>query len=104
MIKVTVLYPNEQGKKFDMDYWITKHVPMVGGLLEPMGMVKAELDKGVSGTDPNAPPPYIAVAHLYFNTVEEVHEAFKAHGGQIMGDIKNYTDITPQFQISELLT
>ncbi len=29
MIKVTVLYPNEEGKKFDLDYYLNKHLPMV---------------------------------------------------------------------------
>jgi len=29
MIKVSVLYPNEKGKKFDMDYYGTKHLPLV---------------------------------------------------------------------------
>ena len=56
-----------------------------------------------SGTDPNDPPQFIAVAHLYFNTVDEVHAAFMAHAGAIMGDISNYTEIKPQFQISETL-
>ncbi len=104
MIKVTVLYPNEPGKKFDFDYFVNTHVPMVHRLLGPIGMVKAEFEKGVSGPDPNAPPDFIAVGNLYFNTTDEVHEGFKTHGGEIMGDIKNFSDIKPQFQISELLT
>jgi uncharacterized protein (TIGR02118 family) len=43
------------------------------------------------------------VGSLYFDTVEHVHEAFKTHGREIMGDIKNYTDIQPQFLISEVV-
>ncbi len=104
MIKVSVLYPNEQDKKFDFDYFVNTHVPMVHRLLEPVGMIKAEFEKGVSDSDPNAPPGFIAVGNLYFNAVDEVHDGFKTHGREIMGDIKNYTDIQPQVQISELLT
>lgn len=103
MIKVTVMYPNETGKKFDVDYYANSHVPMVVGLLGPGGLVRGEIEKGVSGTDPNEPPMYVVVGHLYFNTLEEVHTAFTTHGRQIMGDIPNYTDIQPQFQISELI-
>ncbi len=33
MIKVSVLYPNGDGKKFDMDYYSTKHVALLGALL-----------------------------------------------------------------------
>ncbi len=103
MIKVTVMYPNEADKKFDFDYYANNHIPMVAGLLTAAGMVRGEIEKGISGTDPNSPPLYVALGHLYFNTVEEVHAAFMTHGGAIMGDIKNYTDITPVFQISETI-
>lgn len=103
MIKVTVLYPNEQGKKFDFDYYAGTHVPMVVRLLTPMGLIKGEIDKGVSSADPNAPAPFVCVGHLHFNTTDEVHEAFKTHGHDIMADIKNYTEIQPTFQISEVV-
>jgi hypothetical protein len=29
MIKVTVMYPNGSGAKFDMNYYVGKHLPMV---------------------------------------------------------------------------
>jgi uncharacterized protein (TIGR02118 family) len=103
MIKVTVMYPNEEGKKFDMDYYVNKHIPMVADLLTPGGMIRVELEKGISGTDPNSPPMYVAVGNLYFNTIDEVHAAFSTHGGAIMGDIPNYTDISPQFLIGEVI-
>ena len=103
MIKVTILYPNEEGKKFDHGYWTTTHLALVQELFGPMGLVKGEMEKGISGTDPNSPAPYIAVNHLYFNTTEEVHAAFMAHAGAIMGDMANYTEIKPQFHISETL-
>ena len=103
MIKVSVLYPNEEGKKFDHGYWTTTHLNLVQSLLGPMGLVNGEMEKGVSGTDPNAPAPFVAVGHLYFNTVEEVHAACTTHAGAIMGDLPNYTDIKPTFQISETL-
>ena len=63
MIKVTVLYPNEDGKKFDHSYWSSTHLNLIQSLLGPMGLVNTEMEKGVSGTDPNSPPPFIAVAH-----------------------------------------
>ena len=102
MIRVTVSYPNEQGKKFDWDYFNNTHGPLVQQHLGPLGLVRAEVDKGISASDPSAPPPFVAVVHLIFNTVEEVHEAFKAAGRPVMGDIPNYTDIQPTVQISEI--
>jgi len=34
MIKVSVFYPNTEGKKFDMAYYCNKHIPMVQQKLE----------------------------------------------------------------------
>jgi len=104
MIKVTVLYPNEEGKKFDHAYFSTTHLALVQKLLTPMGLTKFETEKGVSSADPNEPAPFIAVGQLSFDTTDEVHEGFKAHGREIMGDIANYTDIKPTFQISETIS
>ncbi len=103
MIKVSVLYANEEGKKFDMDYYSGKHMPLVQSRLDSMGLLRIEVERGISSADPNAPAPVVAIGVLYFNTVEEVHEGFKTHGREIMGDIPNYTDIAPQFQISEIV-
>jgi uncharacterized protein (TIGR02118 family) len=103
MIKVSVLYPNEDGKKFDHGYFTTTHLDLVQNLLTPAGLVKAEMEKGVSGADPSSPAPFVALVHLHFNSVDEVHAGFTTHGGAIMGDIANYTDIKPQIQISESL-
>ena len=101
MIRVTVSYPNEQGKKFDWDYFTNTHLPLAHEHLDPLGLVKLEVDKGISGPDPSAPPSFTAVVHMIFNTVDEVHEAFKAAGRPVMGDAPNYTDIQPTIQISE---
>ena len=103
MIKVTVLYPNQPGKKFDLDYYLNKHIPMAQQRLKPYGLVRGEIEKGISAADPKVPAPFLVLAHLYFNTVEGVHEGFKTHGRELLGDVKNYTDIQPQFQISEML-
>ena len=103
MIKVTVLYPSEEGKKFDHAYYSSTHLALVQKLFGPMGLVNCEMEKGVSGTDPNAPAPFVAIGHLHFNTIDEVHSAFTAHAGELMGDIPNFTDIEPTIQISEAL-
>ncbi len=104
MIKVSVYYPNESGKKFDMDYYVKSHIPMVHRLLDSGGLTRSEVEKGISDTDPNAAPRFVAVNTLYFEAVEQVHAAFTTHGQEIMGDVPNYTDIQPQFLISEVLS
>ena len=103
MIKVSFLYANEEGKNFDMDYFTGTHMPMVHQRLDSMGLLRSEIESVVSSADPTAAAPFIAVGNLYFNTTDEVHEGFKTHGRELMGDTANYTDIRPQIQISELV-
>jgi len=101
MIKLSVFYPNEEGKKFDMDYYCNSHIPMVQ---EKLGAaVKGgAVDQGLSGAEPGSPATYVAMAHLLFDSVEAFQSAFGPHAEAIMADVPNYTDIQPVFQISEV--
>jgi uncharacterized protein (TIGR02118 family) len=103
MIRVTVLYPNEPGKRFDHAYYAGKHLPLVMERLKGSGMLRYEVDKGLAGGGPGAPAPFIAACHLYFNAAADFQKGIGAHGGEIMADIPNYTDISPQIQISEVV-
>ena len=101
-IKVTVMYPNEEGKKFDMDYYENKHIPMVGGLLGD-ALLNATVEKGIAGGAPGAPALYSATSSLYFNSIEEFQNSFGPNTEAIMADVPNYTDINPVIQISEVV-
>ena len=104
MIRVSVLYQNEPGKKFDQPYYVQKHMPMVKAKLGDFGCVRYEVDKGLAGGAPGAPAPFVCIGHVYFNTLEGFQKGMGAHGKEIMGDIPNYTDIPPQIQISEIVS
>jgi uncharacterized protein (TIGR02118 family) len=95
MIRVSVLYP--QGGKFDFDYYVNKHMKLVHRLLDPFGLVKSEVDRGVGAM------PYIAAGHLVFNSAEDMQKGLQAHDPELAADMVNYTDITPQFQVSEII-
>jgi len=104
MIKVTVLYPNKPDTKFDHDYYANQHTKMVVEKLGPMGLVKDGIDKGIGGIPAGSPPPYFALGHMVFNSIEDFQKGFAAHGEEIMADIPNYTNTEPQIQISEVVT
>ena len=104
MIRVAVLYPNKPDAKFDHDYYANRHMKMVNEKLSPVGMVRCEIDKGICGTIPDSPPPYLAIGYLIFNTMDELQKAMAAHMSDLMADIPNYTNIEPQTQISEVVT
>ncbi len=67
------MYPNTPNSKFDLDYYAQKHMALV------------------------------AIGHLYFNSMDEFQKAFGTHAQEIMADVPNFTDIEPQFQISEVV-
>ena len=101
MIKVSVLYPNGEGKKFDMQYYIEKHMPMVQGKIGD-ACKKADVDQGLSGAEPGSQAIYIAMSQLYFDSVEAFQNSFGPHAGEIMADIPSYTNTQPVIQISEV--
>lgn len=101
MIRVSVLYANGEGKKFDMAYYCGKHIPMVKQKLGA-ACKGATVDQGISGAQPGSKPPYVAVGHLLFDSVETFQAAFGPHAQTIMGDIPNYTDIQPIIQINDV--
>jgi uncharacterized protein (TIGR02118 family) len=103
MIKVTVLYANKPGGKFDFDYYIKKHMKLVKDKFGPMGLVKTEVDKGLGGRGPGAPAPYVAIGHMVFNSIEDFLKAEQAHGKDLGADVPNFTNIEPQFQVSEIV-
>ena len=102
MIRVLVLYPQTEGARFDHDYYEGKHMPFLREKLRPLGMVRAEIDRGIAGGS-GPPAPFVAAAHLIFETVDQFQKAFESVGNELMVDIPNYTDIEPQIQISEMI-
>ena len=49
MYKVTVMYPNEEGVRFDFDYYRNKHMKLVAEQFRPFGLTKTGVEKGISG-------------------------------------------------------
>jgi uncharacterized protein (TIGR02118 family) len=102
MIKVTILYPNGDGKKFDMDYYVNKHMPMVASLLGD-SMKLYEIDKGIAGRMATDPIPNLAIGYLYFESLSAYQNSFRPYAEKIRNDIPNYTNIQPVIQISEVV-
>jgi uncharacterized protein (TIGR02118 family) len=101
MIKVSVFYPNNNGSKFNMDYYCKSHIPMVQQKLGAACKGVA-VEHGLSAAAPGSRPAFVAMGHLYFDTAEAFESAFGPHAQEIMADIPNYTDIQPTIQVSEV--
>lgn len=102
MIKVSVMYPNAPGAKFDHEYYREKHMPMVKARMGNHCKYYT-VDKGLAGGAPDAPATYIAMGHLFCDSVESFEAGFGPHSEEILGDIPNYTNQTPVIQTSEVV-
>ena len=100
--KVSVFYPNGDGKTLDIDYYCNTHVPMVGGLLGD-ALIGATVEKGVAGGEPGAAAAYMLIGNLYFESVEAFQNAFGPNTEKIMADLPNFTNSEPVIQISEVM-
>jgi hypothetical protein len=81
VIKVSVLYPNTAGCKFDMGYYLNQHMPMVQQKLGPACK---------------------RMAVLHFDSTDAFQSAFAPHAQAIFADIPSYTNTQPTVQISEV--
>ena len=104
MVRISILYPNQKGSRFDMAYYIEKHMPQSIRLLSAHpGFKGVSVEKGLEGADPGSEPAYVALCHFLFESVEAFMAAFLPHAPELQGDIPNYTDVTPVIQINEVL-
>jgi uncharacterized protein (TIGR02118 family) len=102
MIKMSVLYPNQPDGTFDMDYYVTQHIPFVlsrcGSDATPGG-----IERGVAGGAPGSPAPYRVAAHLLFLSQAAMERSFGRYVQEILADLPNFTNIQPIVQISEVV-
>jgi uncharacterized protein (TIGR02118 family) len=102
MIKVSVMYPNTPGGRFDHNYYRDKHMPLVKARMGD-ACKSYTVDKGMAGGVPGAPATYVGMCHIFCDSVEAFQAGFGPHAQEIMADIPNYTDQSPVIQISEVV-
>lgn len=102
MIKVTVLYANGPNVRFDHAYYRDRHMPLLKARMGESCKLYT-VEKGLAGGAPGSPPPFIALCHIYCDSLASFQAGFGPHAAEIMGDIANYTDVSPLLQISEVV-
>lgn len=101
MITVNVLYPATEDAKFDMNYYLTSHIPMVKRVLGN-ALKGCVVEEGIGGGAPGTKAAYSVMCHLRFDSVEAFQAAFGPHAAQIQNDIANYSSVQPVIQISDV--
>jgi uncharacterized protein (TIGR02118 family) len=100
MAIVTVMYPETEGARFDLDYYMKTHMPLLAAHGADLGLQGYWVVRGV-GTPGGGKPAYRIIATLAVDSLEKFGKGMHAHGKEIMGDIPNFTDIQPVIQFSE---
>ena len=102
MIKISLRYPYYEKGRFDFDDFINRHAPWARRLMGP-ALKGFEIERGTSGREPASNPNPIAIANLYFDTVDDFRSSYGQNAAEIQDDIPNYTDIQPTMQISQVM-
>jgi len=104
MTKISILYPNSQGSRFDMRYYVDTHMPLSIELLSAHpGFRGVSVERGLGGAEPGTDAAYVAMCHFLFDSIEDFMAAFVPHATRLQGDMPSYTDIEPIIQFSEVL-
>ena len=94
MISVVILYPKSDDSNFDMDYYTSKHMPM---LADAVG----EACQGWGVSEPGS--KYHAVGWLMADSQEAFDAAMAQHGAAIMTDVPNYTNARPELIVGTVI-
>ena len=106
-ITMTVLYPNEEGSKFDWDYYMNSHnsqnshMKLVAERLAGPELLDIRVIKGLAGGAPGESPAYQEAALIHYESMDGLVSKLTEHGPEVMGDIPNYTSVQPLVQFSE---
>lgn len=102
MIKVSAMYPNTPGARFDHDYFRERHMPLIKARMGAACLTYT-IDRGLSGNGPEVPAVYVAMSHLFCDSIDSLVEAFTPHADELRGDIRNFSDVAPTVQVSEVV-
>ena len=89
-----VSYPAAAGGRFDRDYYLATHMPLVERMLRPHGLERAR-----AWFPDDADAPSVAVALLEFRDAATRDAALASPDvGPVFADVANFTDIAPVAQ------
>jgi uncharacterized protein (TIGR02118 family) len=103
MVRVSVTYPRSPGSTFDWDYYLGPHLALAHRLLDPMGLIRIEVDRGIGAFPPGTASHVHAVGHLFFASIEEMESAMAAHAAEFVTDQGKYFNGESIVQVNEVV-
>lgn len=102
MIKLSVMYPYGPEANFDHDYYRDSHMPLLKQRLGDACLYYT-IDKGFNGVAANSNPTFVAMCHVFCDSVESLMTAIGPYAEELAADVANFTNVTPLQQISEVI-
>ncbi|HET6307244.1 MAG TPA: EthD family reductase [Rhodopila sp.] len=100
---VSVMYQIGAGNRFDLDYYMKTHIPLVDARWAPYGLKSVRVLRGI-GTPSGDPAGHHIIALLDFGSLDAFKAAAEAHGAEVLGDVPKFTDVQPDIQFNEVVT
>ncbi len=94
MLSIHILYPKTDDSTFDMDYYVSTHMPMLADAI-------GDACKGWGATKVMA-GDWEAIGWCHVESQEAFDSAMAAKGADIMGDVPNYTNVQPSLVVGEV--
>jgi uncharacterized protein (TIGR02118 family) len=92
----SVLYPNGTDLIFDMEYYLTTHMPLVAKIWGPHGLQSWKVIQLFDHPD-GTRAPYCVQCILTWSKLTDVEIITKTESDPVFADIKNFTSEKPIF-------
>jgi uncharacterized protein (TIGR02118 family) len=94
---ITVVFPNDADAKYDIKYYIEKHMPRIMEEWAKYGVTGYNVREFAPGPD-GAKPVHAFGSDVFWTSKDRLHEAFAGpEATGIMGDVVNFSNKAPVF-------
>ena len=88
--------------RFDLDDYMTDHMPSVGEKFKPFGIEGRRVLEAV-GTPFGGRPAYSIIANLEFDAADQFRAAVAAESGPVFGEVPNFSNKSSVVVIGDLV-
>jgi uncharacterized protein (TIGR02118 family) len=98
-MSLNVIYPNQEGARFDTSYYRTTHIPLAMKVMKAASVILIE---GVPNG--SAAAPYAMIAHFQFASAEALKAALANPAmADVRADVAKFTDLKPTVMLGKTL-
>jgi uncharacterized protein (TIGR02118 family) len=92
---LTILYPNSDSVRWDVDYYKRAHMPLIMKLYGEKAIKRFELRRGEAGMAPDSKPDFIGTVNIYINDQAAFDAAGKQHTKTLADDVPHFSSVMP---------